>query len=55
MPTVSAKEIASKFNNKAEFHWFLTQDMNANLPSPDRLTIYHLRDLVAGDKKVSLG
>ena len=50
---MSAAELGSKFNNKAEFHFFLTQELDAYLPNSDRLTIYHLRDLMAGDKKVS--
>ena len=50
---MSAAEIAAKFNNKAEFHFFLTHELNAFLPTSDRVTIYHLRDLMSGDKKVS--
>ena len=50
---MSVKEVSAKFNSKVEFHYFLTHEMNAFLPSPDRLTIYHLRDLMSGKKQVS--
>ena len=53
MNSVTAKEISAKFNSKSEFHWFLVQEMGAYLPKAKFISIYHLRDLMSGDKKVS--
>ena len=55
MAELSTQEVAAKFNAKVEFHWFLVQDMGAYLPPVKTVTIYHLRDLMSGEKKVSKG
>ena len=53
MADISTQELAAKFNAKIEFHWFLVHDMDAFLPAAKHVTVYHLRDLMSGEKKVS--
>ena len=53
MAEMSTRELAAKFNSKSEYHWFLVQEMGAYLPRVSHVTVYHLRDLMAGKKKVS--
>ena len=48
---LSAKEFAAKFSTKRECFTFLTIDCKAYLPDYDTLTIYFLKDLIAGKKK----
>ena len=48
---VSSKEFASKFTSKREVYNFLTIDGGAYLPAYDTVTIYFLKDLIAGVKK----
>ena len=48
---VSAKYFASKHNNKRECYQLLTQKRGAYLPKYDTLTIYFIKDLIAGKKK----
>ena len=51
---ISAKEFAAKFSTKNECYYFLTIDCKAYLPDKDPLTIYFLKDLIAGKKKCKL-
>ena len=48
---LSAKEFAAKFSTKRECFTFLTIDCKAYLPDYETLTIYFLKDLIAGRKK----
>jgi len=48
---ITAKEFASKFSTKRECFTFLAVDCKAYLPSYDTVTIYFLKDLIAGRKK----
>ena len=48
---LTAKEFAAKFSTKRECFTFLTIDCKAYLPDYDTLTIYFLKDLIAGKKK----
>ena len=48
---MSAKEFNAKFSTKRECFSFLTIDYKAYLPAYDTVTIYFLRDLIAGRKK----
>jgi hypothetical protein len=50
---VSAQTFAAKFKSKKEIFNFLTVDAKAFLPPYDTITIYHMRDIVSGTKKVS--
>ena len=51
-PTITAAAFASKFRSKREIYQFLTLDVQAYLPDCDNLTIYFLKDLIHGKKKV---
>ena len=48
---VSAKYFASKHNNKRECYQLLTLKRGAYLPHYDNITIYFIKDLIAGRKK----
>ena len=48
---ITAKEFAAKFSTKRECFTFLTIDCKAYLPAYDTVTIYFLKDLIAGRKK----
>ena len=47
---VSAGAFGDKFQSKGEVFKFLTHDCSTYLPAYDTVTIYHMRDLVAGKK-----
>ena len=49
--TPSAKELAAKFRSKGEVYRFLTVDVRMALPAYDQVTIYFMKDLMAGNKK----
>ena len=49
---VTASTFASKFRSKREIYVFLTVDVKAYLCHCDNLTIYFLKDLVMGKKKL---
>ena len=49
---VTAATFASKFRSKREIYVFLTVDVKAYLCHCDNLTIYFLKDLVMGKKKL---
>ena len=48
---MSAKDLEAKFSTKRECFSFLTIDCKAYLPAYDTVTIYFLKDLIAGRKK----
>ena len=50
---VSAQTFAAKFKSKKEIYNFLTIDAKAYLPAYETVSIYHMRDIVSGEKKVS--
>jgi len=50
-PQITAAQFASKFNSKREIYNFLTLDVGAYLPQYDTITVYFLKDLIAGSKK----
>jgi len=43
--------VAAKFRSKKEIYFFLTLDVKAYLPHHTTVTIYFLKDLIAGTKK----
>ena len=50
---IAAAEFAAKFKSKRECHRFLCIDVGAYLPPLPTVTIYHMRDLIGGQKRVS--
>ena len=48
---IDVNTFAAKYRSKREVYTFLTIDGNAYLSAFDTLTVYFLRDLVAGKKK----
>ena len=49
--TPTARELAAKFRSKGEVYRFLTVDVRMALPGYDHVTIYFMKDLMAGNKK----
>ena len=49
---VSAKEFAAKYQSKRETYNFLACDVGAYLPPYDNVTIYFLKELMSGKKKM---
>lgn len=49
---VSSKEFAAKYNSKREIYNFLACDVGIYLPPYDNVTIYFLKDLMNGRKKM---
>ena len=50
---MSAAQFAAKFKSKRECHRFLAVEVGAYIPPLSTVTIYHMRDLIAGQKRVS--
>ena len=50
---MAAKTFSAKFRSKKEVWNFLAIEVGAYLPPYNNVTIYHMRDLVSGVKKVS--
>ena len=50
--SVTATSFSSKFRSKREIYVFLTVDVKAYLCNCDNLTIYFLKDLVMGKRKL---
>jgi len=48
---ITSAAFSSKFRSKREIYVFLTVDVRAYLCNCDNLTIYFLKDLVAGARK----
>ena len=50
--SMAAKTFSAKFRSKKEVWTFLTIEVGAYLPPYENVTIYHLKDLISGSKKV---
>ena len=48
---VSAKAFKAKYNSKKEIYNFLACDVGVYLPHADHVTIYFLKEIMAGKKK----
>ena len=48
--SIDAAAFGSKFKSKREVYRFLTLDCGAYLPSYETVTIFHMRDIVAGKR-----
>ena len=51
--TMNVKNFCAKFGTKGEIYRFLTVEAGIYLPPFQTVTIWHMKDLVAGDKTVS--
>ena len=51
---VIASSFGAKFSSKGEIWRFLTTEAGIYLPSYDTVTIWHLKDVAAGTKKVGI-
>ena len=49
--TVDSKAFGAKFTSKTECYRFLTHDVGAFLASYQSMTIWHMRDLISGERK----
>ena len=49
---VSAKEFRAKYNSKKEIYNFLACDAGVYLPHADHVTIYFLKEIMSGKKKL---
>ena len=49
--SIPAAEFKAKYNSKKECFYFLSVDCKAYLSSYETVTIYFLKDLIAGTKK----
>ena len=47
---VDSKTFGAKFTSKKECYRFLTHDCGAYLANYQSMTIYHMRDLISGDR-----
>ena len=52
MLSVSSKEFAAKYRSKREIYNFLATDVGVYLPPYDNVTIYFLKELMMGKKKM---
>ena len=52
---MTAKDFASKYRDKTEVYHFLTHDVGAYLSSYDSMTIWHMKDLISGERKMIKG
>jgi len=50
---MAAKTFSAKFRSKKEVWNFLTIEVGAYLPPFENITVYHMKDLLSGSKKVS--
>ena len=49
---ISAKEIGAKFRSKREIYRFLCAEVKCYLGDFETMTVWHLRDLAAGDRQI---
>ena len=49
---ISSKEFAAKYRSKREIYNFLTCDVGVFLPPYDNVTIFFLKDLMMGKRKM---
>ena len=52
MVQVSSKEFSAKYRSKREIYNFLATDVGVYLPPYDNITIYFLKELMNGQKKM---
>ena len=52
MAQVSSKEFSAKYNSKREIYNFLAADAGVYQPPYDNVTIYFLKELMGGKKKM---
>ena len=52
MAHITSKEFAAKYRSKREVYNFLATDVGVYLPPYDNVTIYFLKDLIWGKKKM---
>ena len=52
MASVNAASFGAKYASKREVYRFLTSEARVYLPSYDTVTIFHMRDLVAGRRRM---
>ena len=52
MAHISSKEFAAKYRSKREIYNFLATDVGVYLPPYDNVTIYFIKDLLFGRKKM---
>ena len=50
--SIPSKEFASKYRNKREIYNFLAAEVGIYLPPYDNVTIYFLKELMNGEKKM---
>ena len=50
--SISSKEFSAKYRSKREIYNFLATDVGVYLPPYDNITIYFIRDLMFGRKKM---
>ena len=50
--SISSKEFAAKYRSKREIYNFLATDVGVYLPPYDNVTIYFIKDLLFGRKKM---
>ena len=51
---MNVKNFAAKFATKGEIYRFLTVEAKVYLPDFRTVTIWHMKDLASGEKKVSI-
>ena len=51
--TINALELGSKFQSKNEIYRFLVTEANMHLPPQKEWSIYFVRDILFGTKKVN--
>ena len=49
---LTAKELAAKMRSKREVYRFMASEVRCYLPSYDTVTIFHLKDLACGSRKI---
>ena len=52
MAQVSSKEFGAKYKSKREIYNFLASDVGVYLPPYDNVTIYFLKEIMGGKKKM---
>lgn len=51
---IATASFSAKYKSKREIWNFLTVKVAAYLPPYENITIYHMKDLVSGQKKVTI-
>lgn len=50
--SINAASFGAKFSSKREVYRFLTAEARIYLPSYETVTVFHMRDLVAGRRRL---